>query len=175
MSSLDPFRFQLGDEQAVRDAITYCSPHLQPLIASFARDADDAQDLLQETWIRAYQKRQTYAGGSFMAWLCALCRNVCIDRYRREHTRERLLLFESDFEPPPSKSSDDRLDLGRIIESITDLPPRQRDAITYRLIEGYSTSETARRMDCAEGTVKALVHHAITALRAALNPKENAS
>jgi RNA polymerase sigma-70 factor (ECF subfamily) len=175
VSAVDPFRFQLGEEQAVRDAIAHCSPHLQPLIASFAPDADDDQDLLQETWIRAYQKRHTYAGGSFMAWLCAVCRNVCIDRYRREYSRKRLLLFESDLEPPRVRSSEERVDLARIIESITELPARQRDAITYRLIEGYSTMETARRMGCAEGTVKALVHQAIATLRATLNPKENAS
>ena len=45
--------------------------------------------------------------------------------------------------------------------TIEQLPDRQRDAIVYRLIEGRSTKETAELMGCAEGTVKALLHHAV--------------
>jgi RNA polymerase sigma-70 factor (ECF subfamily) len=173
VNAADPHRFQLGDEQAVRAAIAHYSPRLHPLIASFARDVDDAEDLLQATWIRAFQKRHSYDGGNFLAWLCTICRNVCITRYRTEHNRQQLLRGV-DAETRVLNPGEAAADVGRITEVITMLPPRQRDVITYRLIEGYSTRETAQRMECAEGTVKALLHQAIGTVRSVLNPKETA-
>jgi RNA polymerase sigma-70 factor, ECF subfamily len=173
VNSVDPRRFQLGDEDAVRAAIAHFSPRLHALISGFARDADDAEDLLQATWIRAYQKRHSYDGGSFLAWLSVICRNVCITRYRTEHSRHELL---RGVEPENRVlgTGEVAADVSRIAEVIGMLPPRQRDVITYRLIEGYSTRETAQRMDCAEGTVKALLHQAIGTVRSVLNPRETA-
>jgi RNA polymerase sigma-70 factor, ECF subfamily len=60
-------------------------------------------------------------------------------------------------------------DVDGIVEAIADLPDRQRDAITYRLVEGHSTRETAELMGCAEGTVKALLHHAVQNIRTTMN------
>jgi RNA polymerase sigma-70 factor, ECF subfamily len=139
-----------------------------PLIRAFARDPDDAEDLLQLTWMRAYEKRATYAGGSLLSWLYTVCRSVCITRYRTARHRQDLLELMVN-EPNRMVVVDDGPDVDGIVEAIADLPERQRDAITYRLVEGHSTRETAELMGCAEGTVKALLHHAVQNIRTTMN------
>jgi RNA polymerase sigma factor (sigma-70 family) len=55
---------------------------------------------------------------------------------------------------------------------LADLPDRQREAVVLRFFEELSVEQTARAMDCAEGTVKATVHQALRSLRAKLGGKE---
>jgi RNA polymerase sigma-70 factor (ECF subfamily) len=168
MSTVDSTGFSGGDERALRAAVEEYSPRLMPLVRAFARDLDDAEDLLQLTWVRAYEKRGTYAGGSMLAWLYSVCRSVCVTRYRTARNRQDLLERLAN-EPARLVVMDDGPDVDGIIGSIAELPARQRDAITYRLIEGRSTRETAVLMNCAEGTVKALLHHAVQRIRATIN------
>ena len=167
MSSPDPSEFAAGNERSLRAAVAAYSPRLLPLVRAFARDPDDADDLLQLTWIRAYEKRSTYAGGSLLAWLYAICRSVCITRYRTARNRPDLLERLAN-EPARLAIVDDGPDVDGILSTIEQLPDRQRDAIVYRLIEGRSTRETAELMGCAEGTVKALLHHAVQRIRTVL-------
>ena len=49
---------------------------------------------------------------------------------------------------------------GKLVDAVADLPPRERDAVELRLVQGLSTKKAAQRMECAEGTVKAALHHA---------------
>jgi RNA polymerase sigma-70 factor (ECF subfamily) len=160
----DPDGFVAGDERAIRGAIEHYSPYLVPLVRGFARDWDDADDLLQATWIRAYEKRATYGTGSFLGWLYTVCRSVCITRYRTARHR-RTLLEHMTGEPAQLVVLEPHEDVDDIVAAINALPDRQRDAITHRLIEGRSTRETAQLMDCAEGTVKALLHQAVQRVR----------
>ncbi len=53
-------------------------------------------------------------------------------------------------------------------DALLDLPQRQRDVVVLRLIHGLSVRDTAHRMDCAEGTVKATLHHALNSLKKTL-------
>lgn len=63
-------RFHAGDEQLFRRLVDELSPRLLAVTRSFSRDLDEAHDLLQETWQRAYTKRGSFRGeGSILAWL----------------------------------------------------------------------------------------------------------
>ncbi len=168
MAVVDPAAFAAGDERSLRAAVEQYSPRLMPLIRAFARDLDDADDLLQLTWVRAYEKRETYAGGSLLGWLYSVCRSVCITRYRTARHRQDLLERMAN-EPTRLVVIDEGPDVDGIVGAIAELPDRQRDAITYRLVEGRSTRETAELMGCAEGTVKALLHHAVQRVRTTMN------
>jgi len=53
----------------------------------------------------------------------------------------------------------------RVRSAVADLPPRQREVVTLRMLEGMSTKATAELLDCAEGTVKASLSHALANLR----------
>ncbi len=77
-----------GSEHIFRRLVDAYSPRLLAVIRPFAADTDDAHDLLQETWRRAYVKRRTFSGtGSLLGWLYAVCRSVCLSDVRVRSAR----------------------------------------------------------------------------------------
>lgn len=147
-----------------RRIVEALSPRLMSMTYSFTRDQDEARDLLQETWIRAYEKRHQYGGrGSLVGWLYSIGRSVCLDALAKRKRREELDFRATD--SPSFDSSDQldhRVDLRCALHSaFADLPPRERDVVWARLVSGLSTRETAKLLGCAEGTIKATLHHAL--------------
>ena len=126
----------------------------------------DAHDLLQDIWLRVYRKRRTFEGrGSFFGWLLMVTRTVglaAVSRRRRDPATDEL----SDI------AVESRPDAGMLRtmmhDAVLTLPQRQREVVLLRLIDGRSTAETARLLGCAEGTVKATLHHATRRLQALL-------
>lgn len=163
--------FRSGNAAVFRNAVEQYSPRLLSIVRSFAVDNDDAHDLLQEVWQRAYDKRRTFAGaGSLLGWLLAIARTVGLAAQRRRTSRDR---FHPDpsyhtGEPPLDPSQRvERQELARSIRrALLELPDRERDVVVLRMIEQRSTRETAALLGCAEGTVKASLHSALKKLRA---------
>ncbi len=169
--SLDVAQFHNGSHAVFRTAVEQYSPRLLPMVRSFAVDDDDAHDLLQDVWRRAYHKRHTFAGtGSLLGWLLAIARTVGLAALRRRASRDR---FQPDptyhtGEPPPDPSHVlEQQELARSIRrALLELPDRERDVVVLRLLEQRTTRETAALLGCAEGTVKASLHSALKKLRA---------
>lgn len=165
-------RFRSGDAAHFRELVEVWSPRLLAVVRPFARDMDEAQDLLQETWRRIYEKRATYMGtGTLLGWFYAVCRNVCLGLRRRENWRggsaEGMTEGPAGLaEPEPAA---ERVALRRSLQrAIMELPEREREVVILRLLGSRSTRETAEALGCAEGTVKAALHHAVIKLQAAL-------
>lgn len=190
-------RFRRGDPELFRFLVEHHTPRLLALARPFASDAVEAEDLVQEVWVRAFARRSTWDGrGPLTAWLMAICRRVCLSDARRPaRRRERrsgtagteVAVAELDGprektgRTPSATSSQpcgaaagggrlsnapdalvERSMLGRAIRrALLELPERQRAVIVCRMLEGLSTRETAERLDCAEGTVKATLHAAL--------------
>ncbi len=162
-------RFHAGDETLFRRLVEELSPRLLSLTRSFSRDLDEAHDLLQETWQRAYVKRQSFRGeGSIFAWLYAVCRNVCLAETGKRSARDGLSDDLDRLEAPGRSDPGviaERAQLSRFLHrAVTDLPERERAVVILRLLEGLTTRETAAALGCAEGTVKAALHHALKKL-----------
>ena len=144
------------------------SPRLLASLRSYATADADAHDLLQETWLRAYRKRGTYEGrGSFAGWLLMVARSVGVNAVSARNTR--FVQQYADIAVDPD--ADSALLRTILYDAVLTLPPRQRDVVLMRLMEGLSTAETAYRLDCAQGTVKATLHHAIHKLQTLLKEK----
>jgi RNA polymerase sigma-70 factor (ECF subfamily) len=159
---VDVARFRAGDDALFADIVRELSPRLMPLLRRYAGDADP-NDLLQDVWVRAYERRATYDGrGSFLGWLLSVTRSVAVDALR---ARSRVLEGEASPDLPGHHDPDAVFLRTALRDAILDLPERQRDVIVSRLVEGLSTRETAARLECAEGTVKALLHQATRKLR----------
>ena len=162
--------FQRGDEALFRRLVEEYTPRLLALARSYTSDGDAARDLVQETWSRAYARRQSFsARGTLLGWLYALCRNVCRGALRERGRRQtamrqpRGLVGDSPVGPDEEM---DRAERRRSIRrAIGELPDRQRDVVILRLLEGLSVRETAAELGCAEGTVKASLHQALNNLR----------
>lgn len=178
-------RFHRGDEGLFRELVDTHSPRLLVVARSFATQTQEAQDLVQETWLRAWARRSTYSGrGPILSWLYSVCRSVCLSKVRvakgligvgathdgsvrRDPAGLADLaaaeLGSGEAELPDAASA--RVEMSRAVrQALMELPERQRAVVICRILEGRSTRETAEVLGCAEGTVKASLHHALRAL-----------
>lgn len=124
-------------------------------------DESKARRLTQETFVRAWERLDTYRGGSRLSsWLHRIAVNVALESGRRR-TRwwRRLAPEEAGLEMPDRERPrpELRIDLERAIAA---LPDRAREALVLRDVEGYSYEEIATLMETAIGTVKAQIHRA---------------
>lgn len=166
-------QFHDGDPELFRQLVDGLTPRLLAFVRPFATDQDEAHDLVQDTWLRAYQKRDTFTGaGTVLGWLYAVSRNVCLGARRRAEARP---VTERSREPDMAASSPDDLAMlergelrQAVHEAIMRLPERERDVVILRLLEGWSTKEAAQHLGCAEGTVKASLHHAVKKLQVSM-------
>jgi RNA polymerase sigma-70 factor (ECF subfamily) len=156
-------RFHAGDEAFFAGLVRGYSPRLLPMLRRYAGTGADVNDILQDVWLRAFAKRHTFAGrGSFYGWLLAVSRTVGMAAVRKR-MREPAAQVLAEI----AVANDPDVGLLRDVlrDAVITLPDRERDVVLLRLVEGLSTAETARRLQCAEGTVKATLHHATRKLR----------
>ncbi len=155
--------FVAGDETHFAELVRTYSPRLLPHLRRYEGMDADVHDLLQEAWLRAYTKRATFDGrGSFFGWLLMVGRSVGMSAVRRRSHRPvtaDISDVAAEFDPYGAILRD------TLRDAVLSLAERQRDVVLLRLVEGLSTAETARRLQIAEGTVKATLHQATRKLR----------
>jgi RNA polymerase sigma-70 factor (ECF subfamily) len=148
------------------------------------RDRQLAEDVFQEVWIKvlkaigSYRPRQV----PFRGWLYRVASNAAVDRLRRdsrhvveeldaplaEEGRRRVDLLRSE-DPSPERLADST-SLGRSLSrALATLNERQRIAVLLRHQQGLTYPEIASVLEVPEGTVKALVHRGVTAMREQLS------
>jgi RNA polymerase sigma-70 factor (ECF subfamily) len=125
-----------------------------------SRDAHDAEDIVQEAYLRAYRHISTFKGGIGRAWLLAIVRNCSYDLLNRNNTRIRDDAFDEEVHSPGFMSADDPEDAllreERAVllrKALTDLPSEQREILVLREMEELSYSEIASTMGVPLGTV----------------------
>ena len=155
--------YQAGDLAAAAALINSVSPQLhRMLLANLPRRAD-ADDLLQETWLRIHRVRHTYRPGEpVLPWLHAIARHVRIDHYRRMSrtaAREQSIEDATELQAALHEGSDDLETL------LAPLPAGQREVIELLKVAGLSLEEVARVTSTTVGSVKQKVHRAYTSLR----------
>ncbi|HXY43602.1 MAG TPA: SigE family RNA polymerase sigma factor [Acidimicrobiales bacterium] len=120
-------------------------------------DRQDAQDLVQETYLRAWRGWGRVAGmDSPEAWLRRVLYNLAVGRWRRLAVRRSR---NGSFDVPLSVpgTSIGHLDVVKVLQS---LPPKQRQALVLTAFVGLSTAEAAKEMRASEGTVRVWVSRA---------------
>lgn len=137
----------------------------------------EAEDVVQETLIRAWERREELGNvESVEAYLLTVCRNLAIDR-RDKKDNQNVSLGEEEMELPASDiSPQERLEyeerLRRVHELFSKLPERQRTVMQLRDIEGLSYRETAQAMGITEDVVRITLHRARAAIRQAFEKEE---
>lgn len=136
---------------------------------------DDALDIVQETFYRAYRSLKKFRGdASFRLWLEKIATNLCISRYRR---RKLFSEIEKAFGLGKSPQWDDEIDTDvnrkMLAIALSTLTTRERVAFILRLEQKLSTKQTAEIMGISEGTVKTLLHRANQKMKKALKHKLN--
>ncbi|MCZ6643407.1 MAG: RNA polymerase sigma factor [Gammaproteobacteria bacterium] len=163
--------FQAGDESAFSVFVTRHQDRVYRLAMLWLRDGSQADDALQETFLRSYTGLGRFR---FRAqphtWLLRVLRNVCFEENRR-HAAQVLgagVDSEQTTEPDLAAAQDRPRQLARLHNALKRLPDRQRDVVMLRVFEDLSIAETASIMGCRRGTVKAHLNKAINGLRSML-------
>ena len=143
---------------------------------------DDALELAQETFVRAFQNLPRFESrSSFSTWLYRIAANIAID-FRRHEGRHPLVRgeeAETELGRLPSAHGDSfravaRSELShRIQEALQELTPEHRAVILLREVEGLSYDEISEVLQCPRGTVMSRLHYARNRLRDALKDLNN--
>jgi RNA polymerase sigma-70 factor (ECF subfamily) len=165
-------RLQRRDPQALAELYDRYGRLAYSLILRVVRDTGVAEDLVQETFLRVWNRVQGFDAekGSIGPWLLAVARNRAIDYLRSTTGRARNSL-ELDATDHPGLYNDMEKDLlvsdkaRRIKAALLKLSPNQREVIELAYFEGLSQTEMAARMGQPLGTVKTWVRTALKNLR----------
>ena len=154
------------------------------LASHYCRNAQDAEDLSQEVWLKAYQAVRTFrSDSSFYTWLRRITINAFLNRRRSSFFRRRgqtmavqLMPLDSDTPEALFESRSDspeniynKLLFENVVSALAELTPSQRLAFLLRHYEGMTYEEIANAMNCSTGTVKKGVSRAIGKLRVRLS------
>ena len=158
-------RYQQADPEAPAALVLALSPALLRFFKSQAASREQADDLLQETWLRIHRVRHTYRPGEpVLPWVYAIARRVRVDGYRR--TR-RITKCETAMVVLPERPADvePRNRLPAFDALVAALPEAQREVLTMLKVGGLSLEEVARATSSTVGAVKQKAHRAYERLR----------
>jgi RNA polymerase sigma-70 factor (ECF subfamily) len=134
------------------------------------RNQADIDDLLQEVYMRLTAAAQKEIPAQTKAFVFSTARNLLIDRVRREQVVPIEAVADLDAlgvaidEPGPDRSVMARDELRRVQAALDRLPPRAREALLLRRVDGLTRAEIAERMGIGEGTVKEYLAESVCAL-----------
>ncbi len=160
-------RVQRGDERAFGLLVErYLEPGYVAAL-SILGNAHDAEDALQNAFIRALERiGQLTPGSPFGPWFYRVLRSTALNLRRREALRSHEELPASAaVRSDPGRELDRGLTRARVLAALETLPEMQRLAVTLYDLEGYSHDEVAKILGIAVGTSRAHVHHGRKALR----------
>ena len=134
---------------------------------SLTRDSADAEDLVHDALVRAYERRGSFrTGGNLRAWLFSIMHNAFIDKLRARRSEagriEQAGHLADDSMPP---SQDHSVRLAQVREAFLSLPDEQRSALHLVAIEGLSYAEAAEIAGVPLGTLMSRIGRARAALR----------
>jgi RNA polymerase sigma-70 factor (ECF subfamily) len=170
------------DGEAFRTIMRRHNRRLYRVARSILRDDSEAEDVVQESYVKAFAHLDRFRGDSSLAtWLTRIAINEALGRLRRERPTAALEIFEATREAqiiqfPQSGAADDpertmaQREILRLVEQATDnLPEAFRVVFVARVIEGMSVEETAELLGLQPDTVKTRLHRARRLVRKQLD------
>ena len=145
------------------------------------RKADDIPDMRQDVYVRILEAATERRPQPVKPFLFTIARNILIDRYRRERiipiegVEDLESIFVASQEPGPDRRAIARDELRHLKVALDQLPPRSREALMLKQVEGLSRKEIALRMGITEGTVNRHLYDAMNLLIEIQNQEPSAS
>lgn len=160
----------MADTSAFKDNLLEAIPGLRAFAVSLTKSADRADDLVQETLVKAWDKQASFEPGTNLkAWLFTILRNEFYSQMRKRgrEVQDSDGAITSRLSVHPSQ--DGSMDLGDFRKALELLPEDQREAIVLIGASGFSYEEAAEICGCAVGTIKSRVSRARARLQELLN------
>ena len=166
-----------GDDDAFAMLVQQHSRRVFQLAFRMTRNEQDAEDIVQESFLRAYRQLGSFqARADFGTWLYRIVANCAVDLMRTRHHRVRRQTDAIDDDTPAAHDqTPERLarsaEARRLVESaLSDLSALERAAFTLRHHEGRSIEEVCRILDLGQSAAKHAVFRAVRKLRVTLAP-----
>ena len=173
----DAFRVPAGDaDAAVRQVYARHAPALRRYVERFCPDRASADDIVQETFIRAWRHLPQLSSGDVPVrpWLFRVARNLLIDADRAARSRPVTVRAQ------PAEDGCDDMDLNRVLDRqlVTDalhqLSPAHRTVLVETFYRGRTLAKVARQLGIPDSTARSRLHYALRALRRQLEDREAA-
>ncbi len=147
-------------------------PSLFRYVARLTHDYAFAQDVVQETLLRAWKKPAILeqSDDSARAWLFTVARNLVIDDRRSARFAHEIPTDQLP-ESATTDETDAAFDKWLLSDALLSLSPEHRAVVVSAYYQGHSAAEIARQQNIPEGTVRSRVHYALRALRLALQER----
>src|ERR1051325_41016 len=160
---------QSGDIGSFQELVSRYHQKVYQVILGMLRNPDDALEVSQETFFRAFRKIKSFQGGSsFYTWVYRIAVNIAIDAQRRQKrsplefrdNMEEVMDGRQESAKDPFADIHDKQLRERLVSAINDLTPEHKAVIVLRTLEGLSYKEIAEILECSEGTVMSRLHYA---------------
>ena len=151
--------------KALRDDLLKSIPNLRAFAVSLAGSSERADDLVQETLMKAWAKFDTFEEGTNLrAWLFTILRNEFYSQVRKRgrEVEDAEGTYAARLASQPAQSG--HMDLSDFRTALAELPADQREALILVGASGFSYEEAAEICECAVGTIKSRVSRARTRL-----------
>ena len=158
-------RYQQADPDAATALVAALSPALLRFFRTQQATREQADDLLQETWMRIHRVRHTYRPGEpALPWVYAIARRVRVDGYRRTSRIANFEISQAKL-PEPQAPVEPENPIPCFEALIAALPESQREVVTMLKVGELSLDEVARATSSTVGAVKQRAHRAYETLR----------
>jgi RNA polymerase sigma-70 factor, ECF subfamily len=158
-------RYQQADGAATAALIARLSPQVFQFFLAQVRDRFQAEDLLQDFWLRVHKARHTFrAGEPLLPWVFGIARRTKIDQYRRTKSTKSHE-FQLEELPDVASREPEKETSPELADLLQTLPAAQRETIWLLKVSGLSLDEVARATGSSVGAVKQRAHRAYEKLR----------
>jgi len=168
---------QSGDRSAFDELVRLTYAETYTLALRLVNDSDDAADVVQDAYLRAYKGLDSFRGDAqFSTWLYRITAN-CASSYLTKRTRHRHSALDedvaqmADLSPGPEAKADAAVDGRQLAEALAKLPAGLRAAVVLRDIYDLPHQQIAKELGVTEVTAKVRLHRARRKLREQLLPR----
>lgn len=152
-----------GDERALGALVDRHAARIHAHLVRICGSRDDADDLLQDTWLRVARGARTWRPDRpVRPWLYGIASHLATDLWRRRAVRTRAVAARAH---EPSRPAESPLEGLALRERVAELPERLREVVWLRFYAGLDEAEMAAALGIPRGTVKSRLHGALRALK----------
>lgn len=172
-------KWKTGDNSAFEIIFHRYERRVLNMAARMTGNLDDAEDVAQETFIRANKSIDGFRGGKFSTWIFRIAVNLCLDRARRKVNQTSSLdslIEQADWQEPESNTGDPQYTLmkeefRRAVRSVlTSIPPHYRILLVLRHMDEMPYEEIAKVIGCSVNALGVRLHRAREVFRKRINP-----